>query len=442
MYAVTITFRNCPNPPDVCNLRPHDGANLDASQLGPVESPFPGNKMLPSRNVLSKPHPGLHTLDSSSQTGNKIYIFCNDPENNSHNRKKICRCWLKSQESTPTTPHLKMNGPSRLLNDEIVNRTAKNEPKWVQRRQREVTYHEQTEGIIPSKSAFNGDKPALSTRKAQVHWMIPVQTEAAPTASVIYSGTGSMTPPGHRHLRKNDSVRDYALLRESLKIPDASATTSPVRKAPLSLEDADVGLNADIFRLPMRSNGGKTVFHVGKTERCGPVVLMRGSRPKSMVTAADSSHLKAGCAANDAVFRTVDAALQHGRKHQRTLSPAFKHSKAAIHVPPRTAHRIKHIVDKTDSVDSGVSGNSFHLSSSHQITANLGSIHGKYVKKTHANKKFQNSRADTDNAATENSQKLSFAIQPRLNKGDFAITELAVDVDDKFRPADFPPPYS
>ena len=73
---------------------------------------------------------------------------------------------------------------------------------------------------------------------------------------------------------------------------------------------------------------------------------MRGSRPKSMVTAADSSHLKAGCAANDAVFRTVDAALQHGRKHQRTLSPAFKHSKAAIHVPPRTAHRIKHIVDK------------------------------------------------------------------------------------------------
>ena len=43
---------------------------------------------------------------------------------------------------------------------------------------------------------------------------------------------------------------------------------SPVRKAPLSLEDADVGLNADIFRLPMRSNGGKTVFHVGKTEVC------------------------------------------------------------------------------------------------------------------------------------------------------------------------------
>ena len=59
-------------------------------------------------------------------------------------------------------------GPSRLLNDEIVNREIKEEPQWKQRRLREVTYHEQAEGLVPTKSTTNGDKQAFSARKAQV----------------------------------------------------------------------------------------------------------------------------------------------------------------------------------------------------------------------------------------------------------------------------------
>ena len=59
-------------------------------------------------------------------------------------------------------------GPSRLLNDEIVNREIKEEPQWKQRRLREVTYHEQAEGLVPTKNTTNGDKQAFATRKAQV----------------------------------------------------------------------------------------------------------------------------------------------------------------------------------------------------------------------------------------------------------------------------------
>jgi len=422
----------------VSNIRPHDGAHLDASQLGSEGSPFPGSKMLPSRNVLSKPHPGLHTLDSSSQSGKKIYIFCNDSESNSHDRKKVCRCWLKSQESTTATPRLKMNGPSRLLNDEIVNRKAKNEPKWVQRRLREVTYHEQAEGINPSIGSCHGEKQAYSTKKAQIHWMIPAMRETASVTSVTHPSPGTVATSGHGRLRKNDSVRDYALLRQSLNLQDAPVPTSPTRKAALSLEDADVGLNADIFRFPKRSYSGKNTLQTGKSER-GPVVLMRSSRPKSIVTAADSSHLKAGCAANDAVFRSVDAALQRGRKHKRTVSPAFKQLKAEIHVPPRTAQRMKHPVTLMDSVDSGVSDGDIRRSSLHPNLTDHNLPHGEY-NKTH----FPAYQIDTDSAATDtyDSQKVSFSIQPRLNRGDFAITELAVDVDEQIHPAGFLTPNS
>ena len=37
-------------------------------------------------------------------------------------------------------------------------------------------------------------------------------------------------------------------------------------KTALSIEDADVGLNADIFRLPKRSKEPKTVFHLSRGE--------------------------------------------------------------------------------------------------------------------------------------------------------------------------------
>ena len=57
-----------------------------------------------------------------------------------------------------------ISGPSRLINDEIVRREIQGEPKWMQRRLREVTYHQQTEGLVPS----NPDKTVYSTKKAQV----------------------------------------------------------------------------------------------------------------------------------------------------------------------------------------------------------------------------------------------------------------------------------
>ena len=55
-------------------------------------------------------------------------------------------------------------GPSRLINDEIVRREIQGEPKWMQRRLREVTYHQQMDGLVPSKP----DKTTYSTKKAQV----------------------------------------------------------------------------------------------------------------------------------------------------------------------------------------------------------------------------------------------------------------------------------
>ena len=78
----------------------------------------------------------------------------------------------------------------------------------------------------------------------------------------------------------------------------------------------------------------------------GPLVLLRGRRPKSVVAAADASHFRAGRAANDVILRDVDASLRqrYERRPVRNNSPSFKHSKAAIHVPPRTAHRLKHPV--------------------------------------------------------------------------------------------------
>ena len=80
--------------------------------------------------------------------------------------------------------------------------------------------------------------------------------------------------------------------------------------------------------------------------------MMRGRRPKSVIAAVDASHFRAGRAADDAILRGVDDSLRRGvddslRRGWRPappVSPALQHSKIAIHVPPRTAHRRKHPV--------------------------------------------------------------------------------------------------
>ena len=61
-----------------------------------------------------------------------------------------------------------VSGPSRLLNDDIVDREIREQPKWMQKRLRQVTYHEQKEGLLPAKASAVPDKTAYSTKKAQV----------------------------------------------------------------------------------------------------------------------------------------------------------------------------------------------------------------------------------------------------------------------------------
>lgn len=321
-----------------------------------------------------------------------------------------------------------MSGPSRLLNDEIVNREIKEEPQWKQRRLREVTYHEQAEGLVPTKNTTNGDKQAFSTRKAQVHWML-LPAETATTAAATSSDPTELSTLPFNPLRKSDSMKDFGFLKDDYKLNNFS-NSSLTQKTAISLEDADVGLNADIFRLPKRSAEAKTIFHLGREKSGGPMVLMRGRRVKSVVAAADASHFNAGYAADDALLRNVGYDLRQGqgRRPSRMPSPALKHSKVAIHVPPRTAHRVKHPIKMTDSADSVSPDGGFLRSSLHLSGSALS-------KRSTASKAGAASSAAGEAASGKvRNDKLKIFIRPDLKKGDFAITELAVDLD-KINPA-------